>query len=80
MKYAFQSPAYSAVAVTPSDSVNLVGEVKSLFIGGAGNVRVLTANGETVIFSGMSAGSYLLVQVRRVFATSTTATNIVALY
>lgn len=80
MKYAFQSPAYSAAAVVPSDSVNLIGEVKSLYIGGAGNVRVLTSNGETVTFSGMQAGSYLLVQVRRVFATNTTATNIVALY
>ena len=80
MKYAFQSPAYSAAAVTPSDSVNLIGEVKSLYIGGAGNVRVLTSNGETVTFSNMQAGSYLLVQVRRVFATNTTATNIVALY
>jgi hypothetical protein len=80
MKFDIQSPAYSAKAVTPSNTVDMPGTVKALYIGGTGNVRVLTASGDDVVFSGMSAGSYLLVQVVRVFATNTTATNIVALY
>jgi hypothetical protein len=51
-----------------------------LYIGGAGNLRVLTASGDDVTFTGVLAGSYLPVQVQRVFATGTTATNIIAIW
>ena len=51
-----------------------------LYIGGAGNLRVLTAGGDDVTFTGVLAGSYLPVQVQRVFATGTSATNIIAIW
>ena len=68
-----------AAAVTPSDTVNFV-EPSVLFVGGGGNVRVLTAQGSDVTFTGVLAGSILPLQVLRVFSTSTTATNIVRVF
>ena len=35
-------PARRAVAVTPSDTVDLTAYAKALYVGAAGNVRVLT--------------------------------------
>lgn len=74
------NPGETAAAVTPSDSVNLTADARSLYIGGAGNASVVTANGDTVTFVGLLAGSILPVRIRRVNATDTTATNIVAIY
>jgi len=51
-----------------------------LYIGGAGNVRVLTEGGDDVTFNGALAGSYFPIQVYRVFASGTTATNIIAIW
>lgn len=76
-----------AAAVTPSNTADIPyvggGDINwpcVLFIGGAGNLRVLTAGGDDVTFTGVLAGSFLPVQVTRVFSTGTTATNIVALW
>ena len=69
--------ASSAVAVTPSDT----GEIRALalYVGGGGALRVLTAAGDDVTFSGVPAGFLLPLEVRRVYSTNTIATNIVAL-
>ena len=49
-----------------------------LYIGTSGNIKVRTAGGDEVTFVGVSG--FFPVQVVRVFATGTTATNIVALW
>jgi len=76
-----------AAVVTPSDTVDIPyvggdGTTPSwpcvLYIGGAGNLRVLTEGGDDITFNGVVAGTFLPVNVVRVFATGTTATNIVA--
>lgn len=73
--------ARSAAVVTPADGSDLPRQpAMALYIGGAGNVNVDTVDGQTVLFSGLTAGSYLNVQVKRVRSTNTTATLIVALY
>ncbi len=51
-----------------------------LYIGGAGNLQVLTAGGDTIVFTGVLAGTFLPVQVVRVLAASTTATGIIGLW
>ena len=51
-----------------------------LYAGNTGNVRVLTAGNDDVTFVGIPAGSFVPVQVKRVFATDTTATDILALW
>lgn len=81
--------AERAALVTPSNTVDIPyiggdGTTPSwpcvLYIGGAGNVRVQTAGGDDVVFNNVLAGTFIPVQVTRVFATNTTATNIVALW
>ena len=78
-----------AVVVVPSDSVDIPslmgGEFNNgcvLYIGTAGNVKVTTAGGDEVEFIGVNAGTFLPVQVTRVWSTvtATAATNILALW
>lgn len=76
-----ESPAKLGRAVTTSDATNFPGGIcKSLYIGGAGAAVVVWEDDTTTTFSGLLAGSILPVQCKRVNATGTTATNIVALY
>lgn len=66
--------------VTPSDTDVVEGNPRALYIGGEGNVTItahLTA--DPVTFVGVPAGFILPVNVYKVMATGTTATNIVAL-
>lgn len=82
--------ASRAAAVTPSDTANIpsvsgpAGETVNngcvLYVGGLGDVRVLTAGGDDVVFSAVPAGTFVPVNVVRVFSTNTTATNLVALW
>jgi hypothetical protein len=51
-----------------------------LFAGGAGDIELITVDDDTVLFKGIVAGQFLPVQVKRVKATNTTATFIVALW
>ena len=81
------SPAAGAVAVTPSDTVNISsGACRALYIGGpAGgdfvDVTIMPAGySASVMFKNVPVGSILPVNATRVLATGTTATSIVALY
>ena len=73
-------PARNAAVVTPDNSNDLAHVTRALFVGGAGNLNVDTADGDTVLFTGVTAGMILPLAVNRVRSTSTTATNIVALW
>lgn len=74
-------PAIGGIAVTPHDStVIAVPRVRGLWVGGAGNLSLLMGNGTTILLEGVLAGSLIPVNVKRVNATNTTATLIVALY
>jgi len=75
-----------AATIVPSDTVNIA-DVSGgsnngcvLYVGTAGNLRVLTVGGDDVTFVGINTGAFIPVQVLRVFATGTTAGNIVALW
>lgn len=75
------SPAFNAAAVTPNDSTDLTNTARALYIGGAGDVVVdMVGSGSTITFAGLAAGTILPVRAARVRSTSTTATNIVALW
>jgi hypothetical protein len=77
----YASPYLSAIAVTPSDSQKLSATpTKAIYVGGGGNLKVLTQNGETTTLDGLLVGVIYPLAVVQIFATSTTATNIVALY
>lgn len=68
-----------AVAVTPSDTVNL-DSPSVIYVGANGSVKVRTAQGDDTTFVGLSAGQTIPVQVIRVFSTGTTATSLIRIY
>jgi hypothetical protein len=75
--------ASSAVVVTPGSNFNPgTGAItaRALYVGTAGNVNVVMSSGQTVLFSNVQSGSVLPIVCTQVSATSTTATNMVALY
>ena len=51
-----------------------------LYIGTGGNLRVLTASGQDVVFANTVGGTFLPVQVLKVFSTGTAASDLVALW
>lgn len=83
---------HRAQTVTPSDTTNIpyVGDATAapntsqwpcvLYVGIGGNVRVLTEAGDDVTFVNVLDGTWFPVQVVRVFATGTDATDIVAIW
>jgi hypothetical protein len=84
--------ANRAAAVVPSDTVNIpyVGDAAGdklwacvLYVGSIASgtdLKVMTAGGDEVIFKGLTAGTFIPVQVVRVFATGTSVTEIIALW
>ena len=68
-----------AVAVTPNDGADLTNVAMALWVGGAGAISLDTYEGQTVLISGIPAGTLLPIRCKRVRSTSTTATLIVAL-
>ena len=76
-----------AAAVTPSNTVDIPsvsGGTSNngcvLYVGGAGDLTVDTVGGDAVTFVAVPAGSFIPVQVTRVYSTGTSATSIVALW
>jgi len=51
-----------------------------LYIGTTGTLKVTTVAGDDVTFTGVLSGSFFPVQVRKVWLTGTTASNIIALW
>jgi hypothetical protein len=74
----------TGVIVTPSDTVDITGinpnSPATLFVGVGGNIVVITIGGSTLTLKNIADGSFLPIQVTRVKATGTTATDIVALF
>jgi hypothetical protein len=74
-------PMYPGGAETFTNSDTLYLPTPSvIYVGGLGNVKVTTAQGDDVTFTNVQAGSVLPVQVIRVWATGTTASNLVRIY
>lgn len=69
-----------ATAITPDDSNDLVNfSSRGLFIGVAGDLKVnMVECGTTIVFK--APKGFLDIAVKRIYATDTTATDIVALF
>lgn len=76
------APFVGAVAVTPNDGADIPapGVTRGIYIGGAGNLKADMADGSTVTFVGLLVGWTYEFRCKRIYATGTTATNIIALY
>ena len=72
---------YFANTITTSDSDNLDSKRAQLFVGTGGNLKVDLAGGSTVVLKNVPSGTYLRgIYVNKVYRTSTTARDIVAIY
>ena len=79
--FELNSPAQHAAAVTPHDSTDLTTTARYLYVGTAGDVSLETVGGDSaIVFTAVPAGTVLPVVTTRVNSTSTTASNIVALW
>lgn len=65
--------------ITKSDSTILQNCI-GLYIGGAGDVNVVTEKGTTVLFEAVPAGTQISLGITKVLSTSTTASKIVGFY
>ena len=71
------NPASNAAGISPSDTADLT-DIRALYIGIAGTLKVDMVGGGTVTFAG--ASGFLPIRVKRVYATGTNADSIVGLY
>lgn len=66
-------------SVVPSDSITFA--PSAIYVGTGGNLAVMFAGGESpVIFNNVAEGSFLPINVIAVYATNTTAENIVRIF
>ena len=70
------SPPSNAATVTPDDAADLPFVSRAIYVGTPGDLHVLTQSGQDVTYKGVSGTKVL--RVSRIFATGTTATDIVA--
>ena len=74
-------PASETFAIAAADA-DLSENARSLYVGGAGDLRITAirdTDEEYTTFANVNAGSILPIQVKRVWSTGTTATNIIGL-
>lgn len=74
-----ESPASGLLAVTPDDDADLACASRALNVGQSGYVAVTTVRGSVGTVY-IAAGTPFPIRVSRVWATGTTATDIVALF
>lgn len=74
-----ESPAYNAAEITPSDGADMATTSRALYLGQPGDLRLRLAGGDTVTFRNLAAG-WVPVRAARIFATGTTASDIVAVW
>lgn len=87
------NPSRHYESVTPSDTVNFTGPsgqiadgpsgdpiCQAVYIGVGGNMVAIRDDDTAITFTGVVAGTIIPVQAKRINSTSTTATNMVALF
>jgi hypothetical protein len=82
MQWLIDPPA-GAFSVTPADS-DFTGSpsyyARSIYVGGTGDLKVRTFNGEDVVFKSVPQGTTISLIIKRVWSTGTGATLLVATY
>lgn len=73
-------PGSKWAAITPSDTVNMPTGVRAVYVGGAGAVVAVGQDDVAVTFAAVPVGTTLNIGPKRINSTSTTATNLVAIY
>lgn len=73
-------PFRGAVAVTKSDSTVFAQETRGIYVGTTGDLAVAMADGSSVVFKAVPAGTLLPIAVKQVLDTGTTASTVLALF
>ncbi len=73
------APATRPETITPNDSADLSHTTRALYVGQTGNVRVQMVSGDIVTLANMQGGILYPIRASRVFATGTTASDLVGL-
>jgi hypothetical protein len=68
-----------AQALTKSDTT-VINTTRSVWVGGTGDITVTMLSGNTALFSSVPAGTWMPIQITKLQATGTTATNVLGLY
>lgn len=80
---------FNAQEITPDDNNNItlggqpidgLENGVCLYVGVTGNIKVTLIGGQTVTFTNVQGGSFLPIQINKLFSTGTTATSFVAVY
>ena len=74
------APATHWRAVTTSETVNLPGGCRGIYVGGAGNVVAIGDDNTAQTFTAVPVGTFMPIGPKRINLTNTTATLLLALY
>jgi len=74
-----QQPFTLGVVLTKSDTDAVTAPHRALYVGGAGNLNVVLAGGQTLLLTAVPVGTILPIQIKQLLSTSTTASLVVAL-
>jgi len=73
-------PVENGFVITPADGSDIAQTVRGIWVGGDGNIALVTRGGDTITLSGAKAGSLIPIRASRVLATGTTATLLIGVY
>ncbi len=75
------SPAQNLVTITPSNTVDIITNsfVKAIYVGTTGDINILAVGDTTPVLLKNVPVGILPISAQRIFATSTTATDLVGL-
>lgn len=73
-------PAQHAALLTLDDSNDLANYSRAFYVGQAGNLKVTTVGGETLLLTGLLIGHVYPIRIKRAWSSTSTADKIVALW
>ena len=65
--------------ITPNDSIDMTQTTRAIYVGATGNITANSINGTILTLVSVPQGTILPVRVNRIFASNTTAANLVGL-
>lgn len=75
-----ETPPDHAFSITPHDANELTYVTRGIWVGGDGDVVLVTLNDEEVTFSAAVAGTIIPIRAKQVKSTGTTASSLLGLY
>lgn len=74
------SPGLDHYAITPHDTIDEKVAFRSLWVGTAGNVALVSLKGDVVVYKNCGSGTIIPMRGKRVNVLNTTATDLIGMY